>query len=39
MCVAVTGRSSASGLKRAEEIKEQTEQTGHGRVPEPALVK
>jgi len=39
LCLALTGRSSASGLKRAEEIREQTAQDGRGRLAEPAMVK
>jgi multidrug efflux pump len=39
LCLAVTGRSSAAGLKRAEEIKQQTERGPGARLGEPALAK
>jgi len=39
LCVRLTGRSSAAGLKRAEEIKEQTDHGPEGRMGEPAMAK
>jgi multidrug efflux pump len=39
LCIAATGRSSAAGLKRAEEIKDQTTHDPRGRLAEAALAK
>jgi multidrug efflux pump len=39
MCLALTGHSSAAGLKRAEEIREQTEHEPKARAGEPVLAR
>ena len=39
MCTALTGHSSAAGLKRAEQIKEQTDLGPKSRADEPAMAK